>query len=324
MHPRIFNLDQIKRSLKKLNPVQAIEEGFIAYSEGQTIIPPVGELLFSDPPGDAHIKYGYIKGDEYYVIKIASGFYDNVKAGIPPGDGLMLLFFQQTGQLAGILLDEGYLTNVRTAAAGAVAAKFLAPSKINCIGVFGAGIQGKMQVQYLNSIISCRNIMVWGRNLEECNQYKEEMESLGYSVSPTLDPGKIAENCNFIITATPSAKPLLKSETIRPGTHITAMGADTPEKTELDPMILERADVIAADSLEQCRTRGEIFKAVSAGTITMDKPVELGNIISGKISGRISDDQITIADLTGVAIQDIQISAAVFNNLKTINKGEKT
>ena len=102
------------------------------------------------------------------------------------------------------------------------------------------------------------------------------------------------------------------------------MGADTPEKTELDPMILERADVIAADSLEQCRTRGEIFKAVSAGTITMDKPVELGNIISGKILGRISDDQITIADLTGVAIQDIQISAAVFNNLKTINKGEKT
>ncbi len=323
MKPYIFDLNQIKKSLKKLNPVLAIQEGFAAYSEGRAIIPPVGELIFSDPPGDAHIKYGYIKGDEYYVIKVASGFYENIRSGIPPGDGLMLLFRQKTGQLEGILLDEGYLTNVRTAAAGAVAAKYLTPSQVNCIGVFGTGIQGKMQVQYLNKIIDCRDIMVWGMNMEECSLYKEEMEPLGYSVSISLDPEKIAQNCNLIITATPSTKPLLKAESIRPGTHITAMGSDTPEKIELDPLILGKADLIAADSLKQCMTRGEIYKAVSAGAITMEKPVEIGNIISGKIPGRISEDQITIADLTGVAIQDIQISVAVFNGLKTMNKGDK-
>jgi len=323
MHPKIFDLDQIKKSLLELNPILAIQDGFAAYSEGRTVIPPVGELLFSDPPGDAHIKYGYIKGDEYYVIKVASGFYHNIKEGLPPGDGLMLLFKQRTGQLEGILLDEGYLTNVRTAAAGAVAAKYLAPSRVTCIGVFGTGIQGKMQVQYLNKIIDCRDIMVWGMNMDECLGYKKDMKKEGYSVSISLDPEKIAEQCNLIITATPSTKPLLNAGNIKPGTHITAMGSDTPEKTELDPLILGEADLIAADSLEQSKTRGEIYKALSAKTITTEKAVELGNIISGKISGRTSDDQITIADLTGVAIQDIQISTAVFNDLKTKNKGDK-
>ncbi len=322
MKPLIFDLDQIKDSLKNLDPIKSIEEGFIAYSEGRTVIPPVGELLFNDPPGDAHIKYGYIKGDKYYVIKIASGFYENVKHGIPPGDGLMLLFLQRTGQLTGMLLDEGYLTNVRTAAAGAIAAKYMAPGKINRIGVFGTGVQGQMQVQYLTKITPCRHIMIWGQDMDECSQYKEKMENLGYSVNPTLDPEEIAENCNLIITATPSTKPLLKSENIRPGTHITAMGSDTPEKNELDPLILGKADLIAGDSLEQCRTRGEIFKAVSTGVISMKQPVELGNIVSGTIPGRLSDDQTTVADLTGVAIQDIQISVAVFNDLISKDRGE--
>jgi len=321
MEPYIFKLPHIKNALKDLDTIKAIEDGFVAYSRGRTIIPPVGELLFSDPPGDAHIKYGYIKDEEYYVIKIASGFYENVKEGLPSGDGLMLLFNQRTGQLSGILLDEGHLTNVRTAAAGAVAAKHLAPEQVDCIGVFGTGIQGKMQVQYLSSVTPCRDIMVWGINMEECKQYKKEMEDLGYFVQIDLEPGKIAENCNLIITATPSTKPLLKAGTIRMGTHITAIGSDTPEKNELDPSILKKADIIAADSIDQCKTRGEIFKAVSTGVISIKKPVELGDIISGKISGRTHKDQITIADLTGVAVQDIQISVAVFNKLISINKG---
>ncbi len=322
MEPYIFKLPQIKSALKDLDTIRVIEDGFVAYSRGRTIIPPVGELLFSDPPGEAHIKYGYIKNEEHYVIKIASGFYKNVKKGLPSGDGLMLLFNQRTGLLAGILLDEGHLTNVRTAAAGAVAAKYLAPKQVDCIGVFGTGVQGKMQIRYLDKILDCKNIMVWGLEMDECSQYKEEMEKLGYSVTATLEPGKIAENCNFIITATPSPDPLLKSEQIKPGTHITAIGSDTPGKNELDPVILQKADIVAADSINQCRTRGEIFKAVSTGVITIEKPVELGNIISGEINGRTHKDQITIADLTGVAVQDIQISVAVLKKLISTNKGE--
>lgn len=129
MHTKIFTLDQIKKVLKDLDPIQSIEDGFVAYSQGKAMVPPVGELLFEDPPGDVHIKYGYISGDEYFVIKIASGFYNNVKLNIPTFNGLMLVFKQKTGELACILLEVGHLTNIRTAAAAAVAAKRLGLKK---------------------------------------------------------------------------------------------------------------------------------------------------------------------------------------------------
>jgi len=312
---KIYNLDQIKKALKDLNPIQAIEDGFVAYSEGRVIVPPVGELLFDNPAGDMHIKYGYIKGDEYFVVKIASGFYGNYKLNLPPNTGLMIVFKQKTGEISSILLDEGYLTNVRTAAAGAVVAKYLAPKKIQKIGIFGAGIQGQMQLQYLRSIIDCKDVIVWGINQKELDAYRENMEPKGYHITTTLDPNDLTTNCNLIVTATPSKLPLLKVGQIQKGTHITAIGSDTSEKNELDPLILKKADIVVADSIEQSKSRGEIYKALKAGVFTKSDYVELGQVITHKELQRISEDQITVADLTGVAIQDIQISVAVYNGL---------
>ena len=120
---RIIPLDQIEGILKAMQVtdiIDAIQEGFVAYSNGSVVVPPVGEMLFENPPGEAHIKYGYIVGDDAYVIKIASGFYENSALGLSPNAGLMLMFSQKTGRLETILLDEGCLTNARTAAAGAV------------------------------------------------------------------------------------------------------------------------------------------------------------------------------------------------------------
>ncbi|MGZ5423424.1 MAG: ornithine cyclodeaminase family protein, partial [Candidatus Aminicenantales bacterium] len=117
--PAVVSLAEIRKALGAIDPLPLIEDGFVAYSRGRVIVPPVGELVFDDPPGDVHIKYGYIKGGEVYVIKIASGFTDNPRRGLPSGDGLMLVFDQKTGVLQAILLDEGYLTNLRTAVAGA-------------------------------------------------------------------------------------------------------------------------------------------------------------------------------------------------------------
>lgn len=315
MTTKIFTLDQIREALKSIDAVKAIEEGFVVHSLGKTVIPPVGEMLFDNPPGDVHIKYGHIIGGEYYVIKIASGFYENVKLGISSSQGLMLVFNQKTGETAGILLDEGHLTNIRTAAAGAVAARYLAPAGVSCVGVVGAGIQGRMQVVFLRDLVPCRDIMVWGITKEECDAYKKYMESRGYRVKIAAEPAEIGRNCQLIITCTPSRKPLLMKEDIRRGTHITAMGSDTPQKIELDPEILRMADIVAADSIEQCRTRGEIFRAVSAGAIDEKKPEEIGNIIMGHGSRRTAEDQITVADLTGVAVQDIQIAVAVLKEL---------
>ncbi len=312
---KIFNLDQIKSVLDSIDAVSAIEYGFVQFSEGNVVVPPIGELLFDNPQGDMHIKYGCIVNDDYYVVKIASGFYENVKLNLPTFNGLMLIFKQKTGELAGILLDEGYLTNIRTAAAGAVAAKYFAPSKVNGIGVFGAGVQGRLQVNYLQPIVDCKNIHVWGMNEAELALYKSDMEVEGYSVETTIEPAEVAENCNFIITATPTKKPLLKTGDVKRGTHITAMGSDTSEKQELEEGIVGNADIVVADSIFQSETRGEVFKAVEAGVLDRDSVFELGNVIRNTAPRRTDDSQTTIVDLTGVAVQDIQISKAVFSAL---------
>jgi len=278
-------------------------------------VPPVGELVFEDPPGDVHIKYGYIKNDDYFVIKIASGFYGNVALGLSPADGLMLVFSQKTAQLECILLDECYLTNVRTAAAGAVAAKYLAPKKVERIGVFGAGVQGRMQVKELLPIVDCRKVIVWGQNEEEVETYREAMSGHGLEIKTTLTSDEIAATCNLIVTATPSHTPLLRAEQIRKGTHITAMGSDTAEKTELETGILGKADFVVGDSIEQCLVRGEIHHALKAGVVQEGDIRELGKVIVDPALQRTDDSQITVADLTGVAVQDIQISKAVYQIL---------
>ena len=315
--PAILNLGQIKEALKKIDPVQGIikgiEEGFVAYSQGKVVVPPVGELIFDEPRGDTHIKYGYIKHDDYYVIKIASGFYDNPKVGLPASSGLMLLFSQKTGELIAALLDDGYLTQVRTAAAGAVVGKYFAPQKVKRVGIFGAGVQGRMQLEYLRYVRDFHDVIVWGVNQEELAKYKADMAPHGFKIQTTFEPEEIASTCNVIITATPSYKPLLKVEQIRKGTHITAMGSDTSEKQELDSAILKKADRVIVDSIPQSLLRGEVFKALEAGAIKKENLVELGTAISDRKFQRQSDEEITVVDLTGVAVQDIQISKAVWN-----------
>lgn len=317
---QFYSLTQIMSVLEKIQPIKEIEEGFIAYSEGKTEIPPVGEMIFKNPPGDVHIKYGYILDDDYYVIKIASGFFESPQSSRYTSNGLLLLFKKGSGELACTLLDECYLTQLRTAAAGAVVAKYLAPKHIECIGILGAGTQGRMQLEILDSIIDCKDVMAWGMNEDELGEYKEDMERVGYNVKTTMKAEDVAAQCNFIVTATPSKSPLLSADMIRQGTHITAMGSDTPAKIELDPQILQKADIIVADSISQCLLRGEIHQALKAGLLEKERIIELGNVIVNPDLQRSSDEQITIADLTGVAVQDIQITKAVYHALKGENE----
>jgi ornithine cyclodeaminase len=311
--PKLIALEQIRAVLPSLDLIPIIETGFVEYSAGKAVIPPVGELLFDR--GDVHIKYGYIKGGEYYVIKIASGFYGNAAFGLPSGNGLMLLFRQKTGELASILLDQGHLTDVRTAVAGAIAAKHLAPKNVERIGIVGAGTQARLQLRHLRTVVACRDALVAGLTEDEVVRYKQDLEHDGFRVATTLDPSEILPACNLVVTATPSTQPLLHAGELRPGAHITAVGSDTPFKQELDVEILARADVIVADSIAQCRDRGEIHKALDTKAITPDKLVELGDVIAGRAPGRRSESDITVADLTGVAVQDIQIATAIVRGL---------
>jgi len=307
---KIISREEILKVLPDIDLIPAIEEGFVAYSTGKATVPPVGELLLEK--GEVHIKYGYISDEPYYVVKIASGFSGNPKIGLPTGNGLMLLFSQATGEPVSVLLDEGYLTEIRTAVAGAIAAKYLAPSMVRKIGIVGTGMQARLQLRYLEEIVDCREVLVWGRSEENLAKYRSEMEPRGFEIQATREAGRILHECNFIVTATPAKEPVLLSKDLQPGTHITAMGSDTPEKQELDTGILKKTDLVVADSIPQCLLRGEIFKALEAGAIMQDDLVELGNIISGSVPGRTSDDQVTVADLTGVAVQDIKIATAVY------------
>ena len=309
---QIFSLDQIKEALPSVNLIDDIEEGFVAYSKGNSVVPPVGELILEDPPGDVHIKYGYIKGHDYYVIKIASGFYGNKDFGMPPGNGMMLMFSQKTGSPVAILNDEAYLTDIRTAVAGTISARYLAPSRIDCIGIAGTGNQARLQLEYLKPVTECRKVLLWGRDASKYDAYVADMSAHGFEIETTSDASDLLATCNLIVTTTTATEPILTGQA-RPGTHITAMGSDTLDKQEVDAGILAAADLVVADSIPQCLERGEIYQALKTALIRQEELVELGSIIAGDSPGRTSDEQVTIADLTGVAVQDIQITTAVYN-----------
>lgn len=308
----ILDLETIRRVLPDIDLLTIIEEGFLAFSEGRVVVPPVGELVFNDPPGEAHIKYGYIKNDAFYVIKIASGFYHNPRLGLPSSQGMMLLFSQKTGVCEAVLLDQGLLTDHRTAAAGAVAARLLAPREVRRIGILGAGTQARLQLQHLRAVTSCRRALVWVPDPDETEPFLQFFVESDLDVEIAGSPAEVARACNLIVTATPSTEPLLQASDVRRGTHITAVGSDTADKIELAPAILALADVVVVDSLAQSESRGEVFRAVQSGNLEREKVVELGTALADPSLARTGDDQITVCDLTGVAVQDIQIATAVF------------
>jgi ornithine cyclodeaminase len=318
----VLELDEIKRLIDIPQLILEIESGFVLYSEGRVTVPPVGFLHFDDPPGDVHIKYGYISGDEYYVLKMASGFYDNPALGLPASDGLILVFSQKTGELRLILLDKCWLTDMRTAAAGAVAAKHLAPKKVDQIGIVGTGVQARMQLEMLRDVVDCQRCLVWGRDPAKVQAMigdlggKDSIRAWGLEIKAAEDLDELVARCNLIVTATSARSPLIQTSQVRKGTHITAMGSDDQGKQEIEAGVLARADLVVADSVSQCVDHGECFYAVREGLVEEGSIMELGQVIKDPELGRTREDQITVADLTGVAIQDIQIAKMVDRALR--------
>jgi ornithine cyclodeaminase len=307
---KILLLDQILKLLPDIDVIGEIERGFVALSEGKVEVPPVGELLFPEANGELHIKYGAVRGDDVFVVKLATGFFNNPKLGLPPFSGCMLVLSAKTGEVLYILLEEGELTNHRTAAAGAVVARHLAPQRLEVIGICGSGVQARLQADYLRRVTQCRTLVLWARDRERAVAAVRDIARMGYSASLAASPEEVAASAQLIVTTTAAHEPYLFACHIKPGTHITAMGSDTPEKNEIDPQILERAALVVADSIAQCVLRGEIRAAISAEALRQEEVVELGNVIAGKTRERSPSD-ITVADLAGVAVQDIMIAKAV-------------
>ena len=314
MMPITLNWKQIEPLIRKTDISDAMREAFIEYSKGNAVIPPVGELIMDQPRGEVHIKYGYIKGGDHYVIKIASGFPDNEKDGIKPGQGMMLLFSIKTGEPEAILIDDANLTDIRTAIAGAIASHALSNQGVESVAIVGTGVQARYQARYISELMKVKKISIWGRDPKKAEKVKTDLPYLDVNIETDIE--KLVTESSLIVTTTSSKDPLIQSEWVKPGTHITAVGSDTPEKCELDPNLLSRADLLVADSLEQNLIRGEIHQAAKQSLIDSENVVELGEVFSGIKKGRVNQDSITIADLTGVAVQDLVIAQAVFKAAK--------
>jgi ornithine cyclodeaminase len=300
----VYTRAQIVSALNPINVITAVEASFAAYSGGEAVVPPVGELLFDEPPGDCHIKFGYLKSDNTFTVKIATGFWENPARGLPSSNGVVLVFSRNTGELRSILQDEGWLTDIRTAAAGAVAAKYLAPPNIKCIGIMGAGTQAALQLDYLRHVTDCRRVRLWARSIERARAVQVQ----GFEIEPVSSVAELASSCQLIVTTTASREPLLHAHHLLPGTHVTAVGADGGGKQELDPDIFARAAIRAVDSRPQASLYGDASAALRQGYIHLEELVELGQIVSNPGAHRRKPEDITLADLTGVAVQDIAVA----------------
>ena len=309
----ILTWQQIEPLIQKLDVYDAMKNAFVQYSLGNAEIPPVGELIMDDPEGEVHIKYGYLKGGKHYVIKIASGFPGNEQLGLIPGQGMMLLFNLTTGEPEAILIDDANLTVIRTGIAGAIASQALCNKNIKDALIVGTGVQARYQARYLCDIMSINKLSIWGRDKDKAKMAKDDLADLNIEIETQSNLEESVKASRLIITTTSAKEPILKAGWIQPGTHITSVGSDTPEKCELDFNILSKADIIIADSIEQNLIRGEIHQAIKNKATDVSQLIEIGEIFDGTKTGRTTEGQISIVDLTGVAIQDLVIAEAVLS-----------
>lgn len=311
----LFGGAAVRAALDMPSLIDAVERAFVAYSTGGAELPGVIHLEVPEHRGEIHVKAGHLHGASHYAVKVASGFYE----GDPPAiDGMVVVFDATDGGPAAIVLDRGYLTDARTAAAGGVAARYLAPAATRNVAVIGTGTQARLQLDALATVRpGLHEVRVWGRSPEHADRCVRDLRGR---------PGLPAE-CRFevaagvreavagadvVITCTASTEPLVTPEWLAPGAHVTALGSDGPDKQELDPQVLARADLLVVDSRAQCAQIGELHHALDAELVlSPDDATELGEICAGRRPGRTSEEQLTVCDLTGVGVQDVAAAALV-------------
>ncbi|HEX9906762.1 MAG TPA: cyclodeaminase [Propylenella sp.] len=315
--PRVMILTEAElRACVALDPeaVAVVEGAFRALADGGVVMPPILSMAIKEKHGEVDVKAAYVPGLESFAIKVSPGFFDNPTRGLPSLNGLMMLFDSDTGIVKAVLLDNGFLTDVRTAAAGAVAAKHLAPRVVTTAGVIGAGVQADLQIRALRLVRDFAKLMVWARDSGKAAVYADRMQhALGLPVRVAATAEEVVREAQIVVTTTASREPIVKRDWLHPGLHITAMGSDAPEKSELDPRILKEAARFVCDRRSQSLTVGEMRLAVETGIIPADRKAdELGEIVAGQKPGRRREDEVTICDLTGTGVQDTAIATHAF------------
>jgi ornithine cyclodeaminase len=293
-----------------LAAVDAVAEGFRALAGGAVVMPPVLSMEIAAFNGEVDVKTAYVPGVPSFAIKVSPGFFDNPKIGLPSTSGLMILFSARTGQVEALLLDNGYLTDVRTAAAGAVAARALAREDASVATILGTGLQARLQLRALALVRPIRQAVFWGRDAGKAEAAARDAgEALGIDVRAERDAAAAVAMADVVVTTTPARTPILLAAWLRPGQHVTAMGSDQHGKNELEPACIALADRYVPDRQSQTRALGELRSAIASGVVAADRQFdELGAIVAGSAPGRRRPEEITIADLTGTGVQDTVIA----------------
>ena len=310
---RVLDEEEIRGLISVRDAREAVHDAFARMGRGDAMVPPAMIIYVPENDGEAHVKSAHLHGAGYYGVKLTSVFERNPGRGLPAVSGMVLAFDAKTGFLAGMLMDNGFLTDLRTGAGGAVAADLLARRAPEQAAVIGAGVQGRYQLAALLEVRQVERVLVFDRDADAARVYAEEMtQAHGVPVAPAASAQAATEDADIIVCTTPSRTPYLRAEWVKPGAHVTAMGSDNPMKNELDPRLLARADKLVVDSLEMCAVNGELHHALDAGLLARDDVyAELGDIAASGATGRTSDDEITVADLTGLGIQDTAVADLV-------------
>jgi ornithine cyclodeaminase len=305
-----------------LAAVDTVERAFLALHQGGVVMPPVLSMALPAVNGEVDVKTAWIPGFDGFAIKVSPGFFDNPKRGLPSLNGLMILFSAETGLVQALFLDNGYLTDVRTAAAGAVAARHMAPATIETAGVLGTGVQARLQIAAAHLVRPFARVLVWGRDPEKAAAAALQLAAdLGIDARPEPDPARLVATSQLVVTTTPARAPILMADWLHPGLHVTAMGSDQAEKNELDPQALARADAYVCDRASQAEALGELRAALAAGTWTRGTPPELGAVVAGATPGRRSPNDVTVCDLTGTGAQDTAIATFALAACRTAGAG---
>jgi ornithine cyclodeaminase len=324
MQVRVVSESAVRELVRPADAVAAVRQALIQLARGEAVMPAPSEMDLAQARGDMHVKGAYLAGAPYFSYKAASGFYDNPRRGLPVNAGLVLVFDAQTGFPSAILFDNGYLTDVRTGAAGAVAADLLARPAVGRVAILGSGVQARRQLEMLLQVRSPERVSVWARRPEQAAAYAREMtEALGVPVTPASSAREAVDGADIVVTTTPSREPLVSADWLGSGQHVTAVGADLPAKQELDPRLFARADKVVVDSVAQAIHSGDTHHAIEAGQLTRDGiHAELGEIAAGTRPGRESDAELTIADLTGLGVQDAAMANLVAARLADSGAGQ--
>ena len=325
MRPMTILTESDLRRLVKLDldAVACVENAFRALATEEVAMPPILRLDIPEHRGEVDVKTAYVPGIDAFAIKISPGFFGNPALGLPSTNGLMVLLSAKTGVTEALLIDNGYLTDIRTAAAGAVAAKHLSRPDAACAAIFGAGMQAKLQLEALKLVRPITEARIWARDVAKAEAAASELrERLGIDVRAEPDAAKAASGADVIVTTTPATEPLIHAGFVSAGQHITAMGSDAEHKNEIAPAVIRMADLYVADSARQTRRLGELHHAIDAAVMAADAEVtELGQIIAGRKHGRRTASDITLADLTGTGVQDTAIATLARDRARAAGAG---